>query len=343
MSGMSTSLVSDLYAALDVEENKIAKIFEQTVTSNEYFRQLKELTKEHGVELQIFDVPAKEDFLEAKNQRTHMIVDVLHFTSAEQKNLVIAHGLRALNYDESNQIATGFRLRCRDLLFLFWQKAMKTDTTIAKTFPTFLRNVVMANLKAPMTPYDEGGLPYDVSKNTKIDSNSDIYKRWQVLEKLVFTFQLKVLCIIARYYEVSLSLLLTGRGAGAKKGVGGTHIKYLTDAVESLTEAERQQIIHVPDSASQHACLLLPDKAKFGQPTLDECMNTEKLYVEAVQRAGLLQRAAVATSYPFVQQLWDTEVSIHLFMFLQYKHFLNDMYMIHYWNYFFFLFIFNQE
>ena len=82
--------------------------------------------------------------------------------------------------------------------------------------------------------------------------------------------------------------------------------------------------------------MLLPDKVKFGQPTLDECMNTEKLYVEAGQSAGLLQRGAVATSYPFAQQLWDPEVSIHLFMFLQYKHFLNDMYMIHYWNYFFF-------
>ena len=103
MSGMSTSLVSYLNAALDVEEYKIAEIFEQTVTSNEYFRELKVLTKEHDVELQIFDVPAKEDFLEAKNQGTHMIVDVMHFTSDEQKNLVIAHGLRALNYDESNK------------------------------------------------------------------------------------------------------------------------------------------------------------------------------------------------------------------------------------------------
>jgi hypothetical protein len=314
MSGTSTSTESTLVHLLRAPDCNVQKIFEVTVRKSGVFQALEELTDKYDVPVQIFDLPSTKDFQKAAMNGTNMLVDIMHFTSSQESALVNKHGLRKLKNDEDGKIE-GFRLRCRDMLFYFWEKATKKDRTVAPTFSTFLGNVVMANLRGPMTPYNGKGQPYDGVNEKPISKRSRDYDKWKRLERELFTFQLKLLCIIGQHYNVKLSLLLTGRGTGAKRGVGGSHMAYLEDAINSLTDDERNQIVHVPRQASQHAVCFLLEK-RWLAPSVDECKLTESLYLEAAQSAKIVAERVRASSLPFAQALCDPDVSILLLMCL---------------------------
>ena len=117
----------------------------------------------------------------------------------------------------------------------------KVDST--STAQQLLDSSILCNSKAAMTPSDLKGKPYNYNTLTVIPKTSKTYKCWKKEEENVLVLQLECVFELASAYGIgTVSLLLGGRGSGAKGGKGGSHLKCVQQAFSMLSDGAQQMI-----------------------------------------------------------------------------------------------------
>ena len=218
------------------------EVFDTVVKKHKSFKKFHRLCADLGVDTQVFDLPEQREWVRLADERHGLMMDMLHFTPGRQSATVKKYGLRLQHEDDEEMV-----LRCRGLYWLCCQFIAQVDST--STAQQMLDSTILCNSKSSMTPSDGGGQPYDYNKGTAIQKNTKTYKAWEKEENNVLVLQLECVYELASAYGINtVSLMLGGRGTGAKSGRGGSHLKCATQAHTALSPAAQQMIV-MPDQA----------------------------------------------------------------------------------------------
>ena len=268
----------ELMARTDLDPQEI---LERILFASSDWKQMERLAKRYNFTLQTMDVPVLEDWLDAASNGTSFIIDTLRFTSAQEAHEVKKNGLRRLHSD-----GAGFILRCRDILKMFSDTLAKRDRTAPQSTVAFLNHVIMANSQCGMLDWNGKGFPYDRKKKKPIKKTSAIYKNWINASEGVFSISLAVLSKLAQAHGLgAMSLVLGGRGTGAKKRMGGSHYNRVHRCWLKLSIEDRVKI-GLPESSYYHPCSLLIEKRKF-TPAAVEFALVVQVWLAAAKAVGL--------------------------------------------------------
>ena len=218
--------------------------FDKAVKSSTSFKKLQKLCTDRGVSLQTFDLPDREHWIRLGASEQGMMIDMLHFTSSQQSATVDLYGLR------KQHTTTDFMvLECREIYRMSCTALADADHNLSAQ--RLLDSSILCNSKSAMTPWDEAGVPYDLINDQPIKEGTSTYNQWIQSEQEVLGVQLECISELASAHGVrTFSLLLGGRGSGAKKGQGGSHLKFVVQAHDSLS-SKAQQMIVLPNQTYQ--------------------------------------------------------------------------------------------
>ena len=103
------------------------------------------------------------------------------------------------------------------------------------------------------------------------------------------------------------------------KGTRGARMKAVNDVLSKLSEDDKS-LIRISDVAYKHPCTLMPVKAR-GMPSLKEMREFKTVMFAAIKVIGLAPQKLRLT-FPIVERLWDTKVSLVSFtcLFASYQY-----------------------
>jgi hypothetical protein len=211
-------------------------VFDAVVKTHKSYKKLHRLCDGLGVDTQVFDLPVQREWERLADARHGIMMDMLHFTPGQQSATVKLYGLRHQHDDEE------MVLRCRGLYWQCCQLVAQVDST--STAQQMLDSTILCNSKSSMTPSDLGGGPYDYNNRTVIQKNTKTHKAWKKGEEDVLVLQLECVYELALAYGIDIvSLMLGGRGTGAKSGRGGSHLNCVRQAYTLLSPAAQEMIV----------------------------------------------------------------------------------------------------